>query len=159
MDEFSINNPEYLWLGLAALLALAELFVPGVFLIWVAAAAAVTGILSLFIDLTVAGQLTVFGLSTILAVLGGRRWYLTHNVESENPLLNNRSAQMVGRTVTVVESISATSGRVKVGDGEWPAKGPNMEKGTIAKVAAVEGGVLRLEAMDDNILLETKSIS
>jgi membrane protein implicated in regulation of membrane protease activity len=80
-------------------------------------------------------------------------------VESENPLLNNRSAQMVGRTVTVVESISATSGRVKVGDGEWPAKGPNMEKGTIAKVAAVEGGVLRLEAMDDNILLETKSIS
>tara|TARA_R100001244_G_scaffold20643_5_gene21542 strand:- start:8686 stop:9165 length:480 start_codon:yes stop_codon:yes gene_type:complete len=159
VDEFSINNPEYLWLGLAALLALAELFVPGVFLIWVAAAAAVTGILSLFIDLTVAGQLTVFGLSTILAVLGGRRWYLTHNVESENPLLNNRSAQMVGRTVTVVESISATSGRVKVGDGEWPAKGPNMEKGTIAKVAAVEGGVLRLEAMDDNILLETKSIS
>ena len=42
MDDFSISNPEYLWLGLAALLALAELFVPGVFLIWVAAAAAVT---------------------------------------------------------------------------------------------------------------------
>jgi membrane protein implicated in regulation of membrane protease activity len=77
MDDFTISNPEYVWLGLAALLALAELFVPGVFLIWVAAAAAVTGILSLFIDLTFAGQLTVFGLSTILAVLGGRRWYLT----------------------------------------------------------------------------------
>ena len=99
MDDFSISNPEYLWLGLAALLALAELFVPGVFLIWVAAAAAVTGILSLFIDLTVAGQLTLFGLATILAVLGGRRWYLTHEVESENPLLNNRAAQLVGRTV------------------------------------------------------------
>lgn len=159
MDDFTISNPEYLWLGLAALLALAELFVPGVFLIWVAAAAAITGILSLFIDLTVAGQLTVFGLSTILAVLGGRRWYLTHDVESENPLLNNRSAQLVGRTVTVVEAISATSGRVKVGDGEWPAKGPNMEKGTIAKVAAVEAGVLRLELLEDNMPLESKSIS
>jgi len=159
MDDFTISNPEYVWLGLAALLALAELFVPGVFLIWVAAAAAVTGILSLFIDLTVAGQLTVFGLSTILAVLGGRRWYLTHNVESENPLLNNRAAQLVGRTVTVVEAISATSGRAKVGDGEWPAKGPPMEKGAIAKVAAVESGVLRLEALEDSVQLEANPIS
>ncbi len=159
MDDFTISNPEYVWLGLAALLALAELFVPGVFLIWVAAAAAVTGILSLFIDLTIAGQLTLFGLSTILAVLGGRRWYLVHNVESENPLLNNRSAQLVGRTVTVVEAISATSGRVKVGDGEWPAKGPNMEKGTIAKVAAVEGGVLCLEALDAPPALEATPVS
>ena len=159
MDDFSINSPEYVWLSLAALLALAELFVPGVFLIWVAAAAAVTGILSLFIDLTVAGQLTLFGLSTIFAVLGGRRWYLTHNIESENPLLNNRAAQLVGRTVTIVEAISATSGRVKVADGEWPAKGPDMEKGGIAKVAAVENGVLRLEALEDTEKLETKPIS
>ncbi|MEO9600478.1 NfeD family protein [Parasphingorhabdus sp.] len=151
MDDFSINNPEYIWLGLAALLALAELFVPGVFLIWVAAAAAVTGILSFFIDLTGAGQLTLFGLSTIIAVLGGRRWYLTHHVESENPLLNNRAAQLVGETVTIVEAISATSGRVKVADGEWPAKGPDMKKGAIAKVAAVEGGVLRLEALEDTV--------
>lgn len=159
MDDITINNPEYIWLGLAALLALAELFVPGVFLIWVAAAAALTGIISLFIDLTFAGQLTLFGLSTILAVLGGRRWYLTHHVESENPLLNNRSAQLIGRSVTVVEAISATSGRVKVGDGEWPARGPDMDKGTIAKVAAVEGGVLLLETPEDVIALETKPIS
>lgn len=149
MDEITFSNPEYVWLGLAALLALAELFVPGVFLIWVAAAATVTGILSLFIDLTVAGQLTLFGLSTIFAVLGGRRWYLTHNVESENPLLNNRAAQLIGRTVTVVEAVSTTSGRVKVADGEWPAKGPDLKRGDVAKVAAVEGGVLRLEALDD----------
>ena len=88
-------------------------------------------------------------------MLGGRRWYLTHIVESENPLLNNRSAQLVGRIVTVVEAISATSGRVKVGDGEWPAKGPKMEKGIIAKVAEVEGGVLRLEPLEDTIPLET----
>lgn len=159
MDDFTFSNPEYVWLGLAALLALAELFVPGVFLIWVAAAAAVTGILSLFIDMTFAGQLTVFGLSTIMAVLGGRRWYLTHNVESENPLLNNRSAQLVGKTVTVVEAISATSGRVKVADGEWKAKGPDMQKGAIAKVAAVEGGVLRLEALEDTVQLDSKPIS
>lgn len=159
MDDFTINNPEYVWLGLAALLALAELFVPGVFLIWVAGAAAVTGILSFFIDFTIAGQLTAFGLLTIIAVLGGRRWYLTHNVESESPLLNNRSAQLIGRTVTVVEAISATSGRVKVADGEWPARGPAMEKGAIGKIASVEAGVLRLEPLEGPMSLETKAAS
>ncbi|ATW05142.1 NfeD family protein [Sphingorhabdus sp. YGSMI21] len=159
MDDFTLNNPEYVWLGLAALLALAELFVPGVFLIWVAAAAAATGILSLFIDMTLAGQLTVFGLATIAAVLGGRRWYLTHNIESENPLLNNRSAQLIGRTVTIVETVSPTSGRAKVADGVWPARGPDMKKGTVAKVASVEGGVLLLEALEDPAQPETKAIS
>ncbi len=159
MDDLTFNNPEYVWLALAALLALAELFVPGVFLIWVAGAAAVTGLLTLFIDLTIAGQLTLFGLATVLAVLGGYRWYRTHNVESENPLLNNRSAQLVGRTVTVVETVSATSGRVKVADGEWPARGPDMAKGTVAKVAAVEGGVLRLEALEEPAQLDNKAIS
>ncbi|WP_321324600.1 NfeD family protein [uncultured Parasphingorhabdus sp.] len=159
MDDIALNNPEYLWLGLAALLALAELFVPGVFLIWVAAAAALTGVLSLFIDMTVAGQLTVFGLATIAAVLGGRRWYLTHKVESENPLLNNRAAQLVGRTVTVVEAVSATSGRAKVADGVWPARGPDMEEGTVAKVISVEGGVLVLEARESPVQLENKTIS
>ncbi|VWX56582.1 NfeD family protein [Sphingorhabdus sp. 109] len=159
MDDIALNNPEYLWLGLAALLALAELFVPGVFLIWVAAAAALTGVLSLFIDMTVAGQLTVFGLATIAAVLGGRRWYLAHKVESENPLLNNRAAQLVGRTVTVVEAVSATSGRAKVADGVWPARGPDMEEGTVAKVISVEGGVLVLEARESPVQLENKTIS
>lgn len=159
MDDLTFSNPEYAWLALAALLALAELFVPGVFLIWVAGAAAVTGLLSLFIDLTIAGQLTLFGLATVLAVLGGHRWYLMHDVKSENPLLNNRAGQLIGRTVTVVETVSATSGRAKVADGEWPARGPDMAKGTVAKVAAVEGGILRLEALEDPAQLENNAIS
>ena len=151
MDDFSINNPEYVWLSLAALLALAELFVPGVFLIWVAAAAAVTGILSLFIDLTVAGQLTTFGVATIAAVLGGRRWYLTNAVTSEDPLLNNKAARLIGTTVTVVSPVNATSGRVKVGDGEWSARGPALEKGETARIVDVANGTLILEEMPKQI--------
>ncbi|QJB67929.1 NfeD family protein [Parasphingorhabdus halotolerans] len=151
MDDFSINNPEYVWLSLAALLALAELFVPGVFLIWVAAAAAVTGILSLFIDLTVAGQLTAFGVATIASVLGGRRWYLTNIVTSEDPLLNNKAARLIGTTVTVVSPVNATSGRVKVGDGEWPARGPALEKGETARIVDVANGTLILEEMPKQV--------
>lgn len=148
MDNLLGEDAAYIWLGLAALLALAEIFVPGVFLIWVAAAAAVTGIASAFIDLTVAGQLTLFGISTIGSVLLGRRWYLSNNVKSEDPLLNDRAARLVGTTVTVVEPVTPNGGRVKVADGEWPANGPELGIGALAKVTAVNGGVLELETLE-----------
>lgn len=151
MNDLISNDPEYVWLTLAALLALAEIFVPGVFLIWVAAAAAVTGIASAFIDLTLAGQLTLFGLSTIASVLFGRRWYLTNVVKSEDPLLNDRGARLIGTTVTVVKPVNATSGRVKVGDGEWSARGPALKKGATARIVDVADGILILEAMPEQL--------
>ncbi|WP_108809775.1 NfeD family protein [Sphingorhabdus sp. Alg231-15] len=151
MTDLITTNPAYVWLTLAALLALAEIFVPGVFLIWVAAAAAVTGIASTFIELTLAGQLTLFGLSTIASVLLGRRWYLTNVVKSEDPLLNDRAARMIGTTVTVVKPVNATSGRVKVADGIWSARGPDLKKGETARIVDVADGVLILEEMPEQI--------
>ncbi|MEP3226401.1 MAG: NfeD family protein [Parasphingorhabdus sp.] len=151
MTEIFSTNPAYVWLTLAAILALAEIFVPGVFLMWVAAAAAVTGIANTFIELTLAGQLTLFGLSTIASVLLGRRWYLTNIVKSEDPLLNDRAARMIGTTVTVVKPVDATSGRVKVGDGIWSARGPALKKGETARIVDVSGSILILEAMPDQL--------
>lgn len=149
MNDLISSDPEYVWLTLAALLALAEIFVPGVFLIWVAAAAAVTGIVSAFIDLTLAGQLTLFGISTIASVLLGRRWYLSNVVKSEDPLLNDRVARLIGTTVTVVEPVGAHSGRAKVGDGVWSARGPALPVGAAARVVDVTNGVLILEEIPD----------
>lgn len=149
MIDLMSSEPEYIWLSLAALLALAEIFVPGVFLIWVAAAAAVTGLVSAFVDLTIPGQLTLFGISTIASVLIGRRWYLTNIIKSEDPLLNDRAARLIGTTVTVVQPINATSGRVKVGDGEWPARGPALPIGAAARIVDVASGVLILEVIPD----------
>jgi len=148
MGDSFFSETHYIWLTLAVLLGLAELVVPGVFLIWLAAAAAVTGVAALFIDLTLTGQLTLFGVSSVASVLLGRRWYLTHKVKNEDPMLNDRAARLVGKTVTVVIPITETGGRVKVGDGEWPATGPSMKKGSLAKVAAVNGGVLQLEQLE-----------
>lgn len=149
MDDLISSDPEYVWLSLAALLALAEIFMPGVFLIWLAAAAAVTGIVSAFIDLTLAGQLTLFGISTIASVLIGRQWYLSNVVKSEDPLLNDRAARLIGTTVTVVQPVNDTSGRVKVGDSEWPARGPALPVGAPARIVDVANGVLMIEAIPD----------
>ena len=67
-----------------------EIFVPGVFLVWMAAAAAVTGLLVAFLPLALPFQLALFALLAMAAVYGGRRHYERNPVPSSDPLLNDR---------------------------------------------------------------------
>lgn len=141
-------EPQYQWLIIAVLFAIAELIVPGVFLIWLAAAAAMTGMIMLVVDVPVPLQFLLFGAFAIASTWFGRRWYLKSETPSADPLLNDRSARLIGQTVTVVDPVSSNGGRVKVGDGEWPARGPTLKKGTIGRIVAVNAGVLQIEPVE-----------
>jgi membrane protein implicated in regulation of membrane protease activity len=136
----------FIWLILAALLAITELMIPGVYLTFVALGAAATGVLALlFPELGTIGQLVSFAAWSTVAVLIGKRWYNTNPIPSSDPDLNNRAARMIGQSVTVVEPLSGGSGRVRVGDGEWPAQGPDIAAGEKARVVEVRGGVVVVE--------------
>lgn len=134
----------YWWLAAAIVLAIAELVVPGAFLIWIAAAAALTGVAALLLGIPLAVQFVLFGLFSVASVYFGRRFY-GNAVESSDPLLNDRAARLIGETLVVVEAIEHGRGRVKVGDGVWPARGPDAEAGTRVKVTGAEGTCLRVE--------------
>ena len=135
------------WLIAAVLLGAAELVVPGVFLVFLAAAAAITGgFLLLFPELPIPAQLLSFAAWSAIAVLIGRRWYSDNRPESSDPLLNDRVARLLGETVTVTQAIDGGTGRVRVGDGEWLARGPDTPAGARVIVVGVDGGVLRVEA-------------
>ena len=140
-------EPHWLWLIAAAILAIAELLVPGVFLIWLAAAAAVTGVGAMLFGPPVAFQFALFALFALAAVYLGRRTYVRNPVESSDPLLNDRAARLIGETVVVVEAIDHGRGRVKVGDGAWPARGPDAPEGSRVRVVGAEGGTLRVEPL------------
>ena len=146
LESVTTLEPHYQWLILATILGICEIFVPGVFLIWFAAAATVTGFATYIFGFSVAVQFLFFAAMSLAAVYLGRRWYLSNDVESSDPLLNDRGSRMIGKIVTIVEPVSATSGRAKVADGVWPARGPDMKKGDTAKIVAVTDGVLELEA-------------
>ncbi|APG62819.1 hypothetical protein LPB140_08485 [Sphingorhabdus lutea] len=135
----------FIWLSFAIILAIAELIVPGVFLIWIAAAAALTGGIAFFIDIPSAAQFLIFAGFSIISVVIGRRFFLEEPASDESLLLNDRAKQLIGKTVTVVEPIGENSGRVKVADGEWNARGPNLEIGATAKISSVKDGVIYLE--------------
>ena len=138
MDE------HYWWLAAAIVLAIAERVVPGAFLIWIAAAAALTGVAALLLGIPLAVQFVLFGLFSVASVYFGRRFY-GNAVESSDPLLNDRAARLVGETVVVVEAIEHGRGRVKVGDGVWPARGPDADAGARVKVIGADGACLKVE--------------
>lgn len=146
MNLDSVGGPGGAWLIAALLLGIAELLAPGVFLVFLGIAAAITGVLAFALpDLSAPAQLASFGAWTIAAVLIGRRWYRDYPVDSDAALLNDRGAQLVGQIVVVEVAIANGSGRVLVGDGSWPAAGPSLPAGATARVVAVNGGVLAVE--------------
>lgn len=138
-------EPYWLWLIAAAALGIAELLFPGIFLIWIAAAAAGTGLLTLFSGVGAAFQFALFALLSIGSVYLGRRWYAAHPVETADPLLNNRAARLIERTVTVVERIEHGEGRVKVGDSVWNCRGPDCTVGTRVRITGAQGTCLVVE--------------
>ena len=142
---FADLDAHWAWLLAAALLALVELVSPGIFSIWVASAAALTGVAVMAFDIPVAFQLALFALLSIGAVSAGRRWYDRNPVETEDPMLNDRTARLVGTSVTVVSAISRGKGRVKVGDSVWKARGPDAGEGDRVRITGADGACLHVE--------------
>lgn len=134
------------WLAGALALAIAELIAPGFFLVFIAAGGAITGLMMLALpDLPPLAQVAVFAAATAISVGVGRRWYNRSPVSTEDPLLNDRAARLVGEIVEVTEPISAGAGRVRVGDGAWPARGPDAPIGTRVRVVGAASGELLVE--------------
>jgi len=138
--------PGLAWLILAAVLALTELLVPGIFLVFVAAGAAVTGLATLlFPGLALLWQVAIFAAGSSAAVALGRSWYLRNPGPSPDPLLNDRAARLIGQVVTVAEPIHAGRGKVRVGDSEWLASGPDAPAGAQVRILGAEGTCLSVE--------------
>ena len=144
-DWLAMLDDHWGWLVFAALLGVAEVLIPGVFLIWVALAAAVTGLVALAFPISVPLQLLLFAGLCLVSVWGGRRWYTANPVDSQDPLLNDRTARLVGEIVTVVEPIDNGHGRVKVGDSVWSCRGPDAPVGTRVRVIGAEASELKVE--------------
>ncbi len=142
MDEI---DPYLLWMIGGVLLVVAEMLVPGIYLLFVGAAAVLTGVATWMYDFGPTFQIGLFALFLLAAIMLGNRIYKRNPVASSDPDLNNRSARLVGTSVTVVDAVSANGGRVRVGDGVWPARGPDMAIGETARVLHVDAGVLVLE--------------
>jgi hypothetical protein len=119
--------------------------VPGVFLIWLAGAAIITGLIAWVAPVGLPLQIVIFAALAIIAVFSGRRYLRANPVQSADPMLNDRGGQLIGQQVIVTHAIDGGTGRVKHGDTEWLARGPEAEPGTRMRVSGHEGVILVVE--------------
>lgn len=73
-------------------------------------------------------------------------WSKPEVLATDEPELNRRGHQLVGRVVIVAEPLRNGRGTVRVGDTVWPAQGPDLEAGAKARVVKTEGTALVVEA-------------
>ncbi|PDT82822.1 NfeD family protein [Sinorhizobium sp. BJ1] len=136
------------WWALGLLLLAAEVILPGVFLVWIALAALLTGALSLVLwDMGFCVwevQLVVFSLLALVSVIIGRRFVVSSS-ESDEPLLNKRGESLIGRTAVLEQPIAEGRGRVRLDDTTWAVEGPDLPAGTRVSIVASSGRQLTIE--------------
>jgi hypothetical protein len=66
--------------------------------------------------------------------------------ESDQPHLNRRGSQYVGREFTLEAPIVNGVGKVDVDDSTWRVRGPNLPAGSQIRVTRIDGVVLVVEA-------------
>lgn len=138
---FGIDAP-WLWLIGGVVLGIAEMVLPGVYLMWIGGAAVLTGVLALLLPIGFAAQFAVFSIATIAAIYLGRNMLAKNPIISDDPKLNDRGARLVGLIVTAVEPVDSAHGRVKVGDSVWSARGTDAAVGDRLRVTGTDGNVL-----------------
>jgi inner membrane protein len=135
------------WFIAAVVLITLEMMVlPAVFFLWMGIAAGVVGLLLMLIPgLPFMVQIIIF---TVLAVVSLviHKIYLKNNPPiSDEPTLNRRGEQYVGRMFTLEEAIENGTGKIKVDDSIWKVMGEDMDKGGKVKVVGVDGTVFKVE--------------
>ena len=145
IDWINALDSHWLWLIVGALLGIAEILIPGFFLIWLSVAAIITGIVGFLLPIPMAAQMALFAVLAIAAVYSGRRWFAMNPIESSDPNLNDRGARLIGESVVVVEAIIGGRGRVKVGDGVWIAKGADAAVGARVRITGSDGATLNVD--------------
>ncbi|KRA81347.1 NfeD family protein [Altererythrobacter sp. Root672] len=148
MDWLNGLEAHWVWLTLGLLLAGLEMLVPGVYLIWLAVAAIITGVMTVGLDLSFPMQVVDFVFLSLIVAFSAKRFLGQKPIESSDPLMNRRGARMVGETALVVEAIEHGSGRVKLGDSEWIARGPDTAKGERVRIRGTEGSMLLVEPVN-----------
>ena len=147
MGDLGSIDPPWIWIALGLTLAALELLVPGVYLIWLAAAAVITGVLTFVLDLGLAVQVVNFVFLALIIAFSARRFLRDQPIIGADPLLNKRGGRMVGETAVVVQAFEGGLGRIRHGDSEWLARGPDVAAGARVRIIGHEGSVLLVEPL------------
>lgn len=134
------------WWVVAGILFLLELLAPGIFFLWLGVAAVIVAVTVLFVDISWQIQIAAFAVLSVVTLIASKRFFSPNALESDQPNLNKRVMQYVGKVYVLDEAIVNGSGSLKIGDSIWRVRGPDMAAGTRVEVIGTEGATLIVEA-------------
>lgn len=133
------------WWILGGILLLIEVLAPSFYFLWLAIAAAVTGLVLLGApDLGWQYQLMIFSGLALVSIALFRRYQRQHPATTDQPALNRRGEQYIGRTFTLEQPIVNRVGKLQVDDSTWRITGDDLPAGTRVTVTGVDGVVLEI---------------
>jgi len=133
------------WWILAAALIILEVFAPGAFFLWLGiAAASVGGIVFLAPDMDWEYQVLLFSLLAVVSIIIWRKFFRSSPQDTDQPNLNRRGQQYVGRVFTLDEPVTDGVGKVRVDDSTWKVHGEDCPVGTQVEVTGVDGTILQV---------------
>jgi hypothetical protein len=137
------------WWVLAAFLIIVEVFAPGTFMLWIGIAAGVVGTVLYFIpSLSWETQFILFSIASVSSVIAWKRYRGSYPEHTDEPTLNRRGSQYIGRVFTLDAPIINGVGKIRVDDSTWKIEGADCPVGARVKVTGIENTVLKVEGMD-----------
>jgi membrane protein implicated in regulation of membrane protease activity len=131
------------WLLIAIVLIILEVLSPAAFFLWLAVAAAAVGLALLLLPaLGWQLQLLLFAVFSVLSLFLGRRYFKRYPIATDEPTLNRRGHQYIGRVFTLDQPIVNGAGKLRVDDTTWKIGGRDCAAGTKVQVIGVDGVVL-----------------
>lgn len=134
------------WWILAVVMISIEILAPAFFALWLGVAAFITGLIVYFMpEIQWEYQVFMFAVFSVASIAVWKVYYRKNPLRSDEPLLNRRGEQYVGRVITLQMPIEDGQGKVKVDDSTWKIEGENCPVGTKVKIVSVTNVVFQVE--------------
>ncbi len=146
VTEFVESLGIWTWWVVAGVLFLLELLAPGIFFLWLGTSAVIVAMAVLFIDISWQLQVAAFAILSVITLVVSRRFFSPGAITSDQPNLNKRVLQYVGKVYVLDEAIVNGRGSLRIGDTQWSVAGPDATAGTRVEVTGVEGATLSVIA-------------
>lgn len=138
------------WWVLGVALMVIEAIAPGFFFLWMGVAALLVGLLlTLLPQLAWTWQVFLFAVLSVGSIVAWRLRLRHHPTRTQDPLLNKRGYQYVGRVFTLDAPVVNGQGKIRVDDSTWKVMVErDYPAGTRLRITGVEGVVLKGIAED-----------
>ena len=141
-----MSNAAIFWAVLALVLIGLETLAPGILFLWLGfAAAGVFLLLVIGIPVPLLAQILVFVILSFVSVGVYWRYFRKAGESTDQPLLNRKQEQLLGRILVLESAIVNGHGRVQIGDAFWQVQGPDAAQGTRVIVIAADDGILKVD--------------